>query len=125
MRFSNIVVATVAAIALAAPAAAHPKLLSSTPAANATVAAPDRVQLVFSEGLVGKLSRIDVKMTDMPGMRMGKPMAMSGKTELSADGKTLALAFAKPLPTGSYQLSYQVVSVDTHKVQGGYSFKVR
>lgn len=125
MRFSNIVVATVAAIALAAPAAAHPKLLSSTPAADATVAAPDRVQLVFSEGLVRKLSRIDVKMTDMPGMRMGKPMAMSGKTELSTDGKTLTLAFAKPLPTGSYQLSYHVVSVDTHKVQGGYSFKVR
>jgi hypothetical protein len=116
---------TVAAAAIATPAGAHPKLLSSNPAADAAAAGISNVQLTFSEQLVGPFSRLEVAMTDMPGMRMHSPMTIQGKITLSADGKTLAISFAKPLPTGTYKVGYQVVSTDTHKIQGGYSFKVR
>jgi len=114
----------VAAAAMAAPAMAHPKLLASNPAADATVPATSSVQLTFSERLVGEFSHLQVAMTDMPGMRMSSPMTIQGKTALGADGTTLTISFAKPLPVGTYKVSYQVVSTDTHKIQGGYGFKV-
>ena len=65
MRFG--LVAATAALFAAAPAIAHPKLISATPAANAVVASPAKLQLTFSEGLVAKFSGVDLVMTDMPG----------------------------------------------------------
>jgi len=112
--------------AISVPAAmAHPRLTAASPAANATVAAPSRIQLVFSENLVGQFSGIDLTMTEMPGMKMG-PMKISGVTATVApDGKTLVVALARPLATGTYKLDYHVVSADTHRIQGSYTFKVR
>ena len=64
-------------------------------------------------------------MTEMPGMKMG-PMKMGGiKISLAPDGKTLVGALAKPLAAGTYKLDYHVVSTDTHRVQGSYTFKVK
>lgn len=115
-----------AAFAFSATAAlAHPKLNSATPAANSVVAAPTRIQLVFSEALVAQFSGIDLTMTEMPGMKMG-PMKMNGvKATVAPDGKTLVATLAKPLPVGTYKLDYHVVSADTHRIQGSYTFKVQ
>jgi copper resistance protein C len=57
MRFFS-PLAAIAAVGLSvsAPAYAHPKLVSSTPAANASVSAPSRITLTFTEGLMSKLS---------------------------------------------------------------------
>lgn len=64
-------------------------------------------------------------MTEMPGMKMG-PMKMNGVTAtVAADGKTLVAALAKPLPVGTYKVDYHVVSADTHRIQGSYTFKVQ
>jgi methionine-rich copper-binding protein CopC len=104
---------------------AHPKLSSATPTADAVVTAPTKIQLVFSEGLVAQFSGIDLTMTEMPGMKMG-PMKMKGvKATLAPDGKTLVATLAKPLTAGTYKLEYHVVSTDTHRIQGGYTFKVK
>lgn len=123
MRFAPII----AAVLLAAPVAAyaHPKLLSATPAANSVAAPTARLQLVFSEGLVAQLSGADLVMTDMPGMKMNAPMKMRATATLGADGKTLVVTLPKALTPGGYKLSYHVVSTDTHRVEGSYSFKVK
>ncbi|BBD02175.1 copper resistance protein C [Sphingobium sp. YG1] len=95
------------------------------PAADAVVTAPTKVQLAFSETLVAQFSGIDLTMTEMPGMKMG-PMKMNGvKAALAPDGKTLVATFAKPLSAGTYKVDYHIVSTDTHRVQGSYTFKVK
>jgi len=123
MRFAPIV----AAVLLVAPVAAyaHPKLVSATPAPNSVAAPTAQLQLVFSESLVAPMSGADLVMTEMPGMKMNAPMKMPAKATLGADGKTLVVTLPKALTTGSYKLSYHVVSTDTHRVEGNYSFKVK
>jgi methionine-rich copper-binding protein CopC len=123
MRFG--LVAAAAAIFVAAPALAHPKLVSATPAPNAIVGSPARLQLTFSETLVANFSGVDLVMTDMPGMRMSSPMKVKVATALAPDGKTVVVTLAKPLPRGAYKVDWHVVSTDTHRVQGSYVFKVK
>ncbi|OAH46730.1 copper resistance protein CopC [Sphingobium yanoikuyae] len=118
-------VAMAASVLTATAAQAHPKLNAATSAANAVVAAPTRIQLVFSEALVAQFSGLDLTMTEMPGMKMA-PMKMNGvKATVGADGKTLVATLAKPLPVGTYKVDYHVVSADTHRIQGSYTFKVQ
>lgn len=123
MRFAPIV----AAVLLVAPVAAyaHPRLVSATPAPNSVAAPTAQLQLVFSESLVAQFSGADLAMTEMPGMKMNAPMKVPAKATLGADGKTLVVTLPKALTTGSYKLSYHVVSTDTHRVEGNYSFKVK
>ena len=120
-------IAALAVSALFASAApAHPKLTASSPVANATVASPSRIELNFSEKLVGQFSGVDLVMTDMPGMKMNAPMMMAGiNTIMGPDGKTLIATLAKPLSAGTYKLDYHVVSADTHRIKGSYVFKVK
>lgn len=118
-------VALTASAYSATAAMAHPRLIAASPAANATVAAPTRIQLNFSENLVNQFSGIDLTMTEMPGMKMG-PVKISGiSATVAPDGKTLIVALARPLARGTYKLDYHVVSADTHRIQGSYTFKVR
>lgn len=117
--------AATAALFAAAPALAHPKLVSATPAPNAVVAAPARLQLTFSESLVANFSGVDLVMTEMPGMKMSSPHKVAVTTALGPDGKTVAVTLAKPLTRGAYRLDWHVVSTDTHRVQGSYAFKVK
>ena len=124
-RKTAFAVAMAASVFAATAVRAHPKLSSATPAADTVVAAPTKIQLVFSEALVAQFSGIDLTMTEMPGMKMG-PMKMNGvKATLAPDGKTLVATLAKPLTAGTYKLDYHVVSNDTHRIQGGYTFKVK
>jgi methionine-rich copper-binding protein CopC len=118
-------VALAASAFLTTAAQAHPKLATTLPAADAVVSAPTKVQLTFTEGLVAQFSGIDLTMTEMPGMKMG-PMKMNGvKATLAPDGKTLVATLAKPLSAGTYKVDYHIVSTDTHRVQGSYTFKVK
>ena len=61
-RLPLIALAASAFLASAMPAAAHTRLVSSTPAANATVTRPAQIVLTFSEALVAPLSRKLVQM---------------------------------------------------------------
>lgn len=123
MRFGYL--AAGAALMIAAPALAHVKLVSSTPAANTVVAAPSKLQLVFSEPVVAKLSGVDLEMTEMPGMKMTSPHKMQVSVSVAGDGKTMVVALAKPLPRGAYKLAWHAVASDTHRVEGSLSFKVK
>lgn len=110
----------------AAPAIAHPKLLSATPAPEATITTgPQKLTLNFSEKLVPQFSAAEVTMTEMPGMAMSSPHAFPGKSAVGPDGKSLVVTFAKPLPRGSYRVDWRVVSSDTHRITGNYTIKVK
>ena len=123
MRFG--LIAAAAAVLAAAPAIAHPKLVSANPAPNSVAASPAKLQLTFSEALVANFSGVELVMTDMPGMKMSSPHKMAVTTALAPDGKTVVVTLAKPLPRGAYRLDWHVVSTDTHRVQGSYAFKVK
>lgn len=125
--FRNLMLAaTVAALAIAAPALAHPKLLSATPAAGSTVSGPTQITLAFSEALMPQMSGLDLVMTGMPGMASHAPMKIAGfKTSVSRDGKSLVVALPRPLPAGTYDAHWHVVSTDTHRIEGHLTFTVR
>lgn len=123
-RLPLIALAAFTFLASATPAAAHPKLVTATPAANATVAKPTQIVLTFSEALVAPLSGIELTMTGMPGMADHAPMPIRGFTT-KVEGKTLTAKLPRALPTGSYQLKWHVVAADQHRLENTYSFTVR
>ena len=107
-------------------ASAQPKLLSSTPTANATVSKPAKLSLTFSEKLIPTSSGVDLIMTGMPGMASHAPMPIKGfKTSIEGDGRTLTVTLPRALPVGSYNLNWHVAGVDQNKIAGKYSFTVR
>ena len=95
----------------------HATLLSSEPAAGATLgAAPSRIRLVFSEPVEA---------------------AMSGATISNADGSSFSLsvgvdphdvhalvALVPALQPGAHSVQWHVVSADGHRVDGTFSFTV-
>lgn len=110
---------------LSAAAQAHPKLLSSTPADGATVAAPAKIELNFSEKLTTQFSGAKLIMTEMPGMAAHSPMGVKASVAGSADPKMMVITPAAPLTPGTYQVEWRAVSSDTHPITGTVTFKVK
>lgn len=107
-----------AAVAVAAgPAAAHARLVSATPAPDATVAAPRTISLTFSERAVPAFSGFDVVNA------AGEKVAI--RTAVAADGKTLTGTLARPLAAGTYSVQWRLASSDGHRMTGSYAFSVR
>lgn len=112
------VVAVAAVMALAAgPAMAHARLVSATPAAGSTVAAPRSISLTFSERMVPAFSSFDL--VNSAGE------TVSVQTRVSEDGKTVAGTLARPLAPGAYQVNWRIASGDGHRMTGAYSFSVQ
>lgn len=106
------------ALALAgSPVVAHPKMLASTPAEGAAVAAPATIKLDFSEKLIERLS----------GARLARADGQLPKTVISfvGEGKSMQLAPAAPLAAGNYTVEWFGVAGDTHRVTGALHFTVR
>ena len=119
------IIATLAALLSPAAAYAHPKLVAATPAANATGPRTNTITLTFSERLMPKLSTATLIMTGMPGMANHPDMKMTGVTSaVAADGKSIVLTSAKPLPAGNYRADWVIVGADTHRITGKHSFSV-
>lgn len=115
-----------ASTGLVSPALAHPKLAAASPAANSTVRSPRHITLTFNERLIARFSGADLVMTDMPGMKMNAPMKMAATSMVyGADGRSLMVMPAKPLPPGAYKIAYRVVAGDSHRIAGDYAFRVK
>lgn len=128
MKFNPALAIIAALVSAIAPGAAlaHPRLVAAVPAADATVARTNTVKLTFSERLMPALSSATLTMTGMPGMANHGPMKMTGVTSaIAADGKSIVLTMAKPLPAGTYRADWIVVSADTHRITGTHSFSVK
>lgn len=120
MRFLSIPIAT-ALLMLAGAVEAHPKLVSASPAPNATVAKPARVELHFSERLMPAFSKADLAMVGANGRPATK---LASAASVAADGRTLVVTPKGQLRPGRYGVDWHVVSIDTHRVAGSYAFAV-
>ena len=127
MRFPRFALA-VTALGLIAPqvVAAHTQLVSSSPAANARVAAPTKIELRFNEAVIGATARATIAMTGMPGMANHAPMAITGFTaQMGKDRKSMTLLLRRPLTAGTYLVTWTAAGADTHRMSGTFSFTVR
>jgi copper resistance protein C len=118
-KLSMAVFALFAASLLASSANAHPTLNSASPQAESvTVSEPTEIKLTFSEGVISKFSSVELKDEGGRTITTGK-VATNPK-----DQKELVVSLQTPLKAGSYTVTWSIVSVDTHRVRGTYSFKV-
>ena len=103
---------------VASPAIAHTKLVSSNPAADATVrAAPRTITLTFNERVVPAFSKFELT---MPDHRMNIPL----RTTVSRDGKRIVGTPQSPLARGSYAIHWTAAGADGHKMEGHLNFRV-
>lgn len=109
-------VATVVAFA-AGPAAAHARLVSATPAPNATVASTRTLSLTFSERMAPAFSGFDV--IDASGEEVAV------RTSVAEGGKTLTGTLSRALAAGAYRVDWRIASGDGHRMTGSYTFTVR
>ena len=94
---------------------AHAFLDHASPLVGSTVGtAPHEVSLSFTQSLEPTFSSVQV--TDAKGARVDQ-----GKAQVS--GSTMRIGL-KSLAPGTYRVRWQVLSVDTHKTQGSFSFQV-
>ena len=118
MKKSLSVVVFVLAALIAPPAMAHAHLEKAIPAAGAMLMAPvDHVDLYYSEALEPAFSHASLSDAG------GSPVKASSALD-PADSRHLVLTPATPLKNGTFKVEWQAVSVDTHKTQGDFQFKV-
>ncbi len=97
----------------AAPASAHTRLVSSTPAQGLPAEAPSEVVLVFNEPVRPGLSALSVRGDD------GEEHVAGSPTTGAEDG-SVAQALHAPLDPGSYTVAYRVLASDGHPVTGSF-----
>lgn len=121
LRVRTLVLLLLAATGLllagAGPVSAHAALTGSDPRQGAVVdKAPTQVSLTFSEKVA--LSDDSLRVLDPKGKRVdrGAPANVSGTT--------YAVKLHSGLPDGTYTVTYQVVSEDSHPVAGAYTFSI-
>lgn len=97
----------------APPASAHARLEASSPKDGSTLTAtPPEVMLRFNEPIKDSLNQVSVK--------SGSTDATDGKLEV--DGNTLYQPLKSTLESGSYTVTYKVVSADGHPISGSLKF---
>ncbi|AKZ56745.1 conserved membrane protein of unknown function [Streptomyces ambofaciens ATCC 23877] len=109
--------AACALLAGAGPASAHAALTGSDPRQGAVVdKAPDHVSLTFSESV--SMDDDSLRVFDPQGRRVddGSPSGTGGTA--------YTVKLHAGLPDGTYTVTYQVVSADSHPVAGAYTFSI-
>ncbi|MEU9474245.1 copper resistance protein CopC [Streptomyces sp. NPDC048191] len=108
---------TGALFAGAAPASAHAALTGSDPAQGVVVKqAPTQVSLTFSEKVATNDDSLRVLDPRGKPVQTGKPANVSGTT--------YAVRLRSGLGKGTYTVTYQIVSADSHPVSGAYTFSI-
>ncbi len=100
-------------------AARHAKVVRTSPAANAVLAAsPDHVTLEMSEAVELKGSKLTVAVLG------GMPVALGALRHEPGTTKTVRADVSAPLAPGAYIVAWRLMSKDGHVVSGGMQFKV-
>jgi hypothetical protein len=112
-------VAGAAVIGAAPVARAHAFLDHASPAVGSSVPAPPPVvTLWFTQDLEPAFSRVTV--TNEAGQRVDL-----GNTQIPQDSPAELQIGLKPLPPGTYLVSWHVISVDTHPTEGTFTFDIK
>lgn len=109
----------VAALAFSAgPALAHARLLRALPRVGSTVqATPRELRLSFSES-------IDVRRSSITLAGPAGPAPIGPPVSDAQDGRVLHAPITGPLLPGSYRVRWAVTSMDTHRTDGDFVFRV-
>ena len=99
-------------------ALAHAHLDHASPAVGSNVSAPKSVTLWFTESLEPAFSTVEVR--DAKGIAM-----QAGKATVDPANRAELHVPLKSLPPGTYHVIWRVLSVDTHRTQGDFTFSVR
>jgi copper resistance protein C len=96
----------------------HALLQHSNPPVGGSVSgSPSSIQLEFTQGVEARYSHVSIT-------GPGGEVQVSSPTNGGAKS-TLVVRLGKGLKPGSYHVHWSVLSVDTHKTQGSFSFEVR
>jgi methionine-rich copper-binding protein CopC len=107
-----------AALVMTSTAFAHAHMVSSAPAANAEVAAPEAVTIHFTEPLEAAFSKTTL------ADDIGKAAAPSAAEVDKQDAKVMRLPLPQ-LSTGRYAVHWIAVAMDGHRTQGDFAFNVK
>lgn len=99
-------------------ALAHAHLDHAAPRVGSTVSQPPKeVVLWFTEKLEPAFSSIEVRDAKGAVVSAGKATVIGDRTQLRVPLKSLS--------QGSYKVIWRVLSVDTHRTEGDFTFSVR
>ena len=117
-RFFIIIVALLNFLLPAVPTLAHAMLDHANPRVGSSQpTGPREVTLWFTQNLEPAFSTIEVR--DETGA-----VVSSGKAQVDRADRTQLRVALKPLPPGTYKVIWRVLSVDTHRTQGDFTFRV-
>ncbi len=117
-RTVALIVALAAIVATPVLLFAHAHLLKSTPAANSRVAeSPTALTLWYSER--PELALTTLQLTDSSGASYAL-----GPVHYGAESASIMAAIAKPLPRGTYTVTWHTAASDGHATEGRFSFTV-
>jgi len=114
----KIILAVILALASTTPAFAHARLVEAVPSVGGVVAEIAEIRLGFSEGVEAKFSTITLSGA------AGQPLSTPPATLDPKDAHILRLLLPGPLAPGEYKVAWSVVSVDTHRTSGSFTFSV-
>jgi methionine-rich copper-binding protein CopC len=98
---------------------AHPELKAADPSVGGAITIPpNEIRLSFTERIIQKFSGIELR--DQSGRLIATSAAMADPK----NKKQLVLPIQESLPPGIYNVDWHAVSVDTHRVEAHYTFKV-
>ncbi|HEX6681645.1 MAG TPA: copper resistance protein CopC [Candidatus Limnocylindrales bacterium] len=100
----------------AAPAQAHAKLVRTNPAQGEILPVPpENVELVFSESVSPVKDKIRIVGPDGQRVDDGMPVV---------DGATVRIKLKDGTKTGTYLVSFRVISADSHPVPGAFTYSI-
>jgi methionine-rich copper-binding protein CopC len=113
-KLANFVATACVAGVLATGAYAHTMLERASPPVGGSVSgSPGEVRLWFNEAIERRFSGAEVT---GPAGRVG------GSTSVSGNQLVIAVPHLAP---GTYRVNWHVVSADTHKTEGSFTFEVK
>jgi len=114
----NVHILVLAALICVGPrlAAAHAFLDHASPRVGNTVPAPREVVLWFTQKLEPAFSSIEVRNEQGGSVTAGKATVIGDRTQMRVP--------LKPLSPGTYKVLWRVLSVDTHRTEGNFTFRV-
>jgi methionine-rich copper-binding protein CopC len=114
-----IVLAAAASALIVGQASAHARLITGSPKAGTTVAAPKELKLTYSESLVP--ADCSVKVTGPGGAAVATgPLALDPKSK-----RVVHVPLTGKLGAGAYKVSWTMKTEDGHKTDGDFAFTVK
>jgi len=118
-RAAVLVAAGAIVVGVAPPASAHAVVVSTTPFAGSVLSSPPaQVTLRFGEPVEITPSGIRVYDDELHRVDDGHAQRLSGQRD------TVGVGLAPNLATGTYTVTYRIISGDSHPVAGRFTFSV-